>query len=54
VLINDLTFRVFIPTKGIRQRCPFSPLLFLLILKSLSREILEAKRIGAFKRYKYG
>jgi hypothetical protein len=53
VLRNDSTFGYFILTKGIRQGCPFSPLLFLLILKGLSSKILEAKRIGAFKRYKY-
>jgi len=43
VLINGSASEIFRPTRGLRQGCPMSPLLFLIIVEGLRRLILEAK-----------
>jgi hypothetical protein len=49
VLKNGSTLEFFRPTRGLKQGCPLSPLLFLLVAKPLSRALLEAKTFGDFK-----
>eukprot|EP00253_Pinus_taeda_P033361 PITA_33361 len=49
VLINGAASSFFKGQRGLRQGCPLSPLLFLLVAEGLSRLILEAKRTGLIK-----
>jgi hypothetical protein len=53
-LINGATSPFFSPKGGLRQECPLSPLLFLLVAKGLSRLIKEAYETGSFKGIKIG
>ena len=46
VLINGLPSDLFIISRGIRQGCPLSPLLFILIIESPSLMISNAARSG--------
>ena len=46
VLINGSPFGFFNATHGIRQSCPLSPLLFLLVIEGFSRLIGVAKKYG--------
>lgn len=39
---------------GLRQGCPLSPLLFLIVVEGLSRTLFEAKSYEAFKGIKNG
>jgi hypothetical protein len=48
VLINGAASPFFTSEKGLRQGCPLSPLLFLLVAEGLSRAILNAVRTGEF------
>jgi len=48
VLINGAALSFFTVTRGLRQCCPLSPLLFLLVVEGLSRAIIEAKARGKF------
>jgi hypothetical protein len=50
VLINGATSPFFTSEKGLRQGCPLSPLLFLLVVKGLSKVILNAVRTVEFQR----
>jgi len=43
ILINGSTFKFFKKYIGLRQGCHLAPLLFLLIVEGLSREVMEAK-----------
>ena len=46
ILINGSASARFNITRGIRQGCPLSPLLFLIVMEGLSRLIASAKRNG--------
>jgi hypothetical protein len=55
VLINVLASKFFNPSRGLRKLCPQSPLLFFIIVESLSMVILDAmKRMGAITEVKMG
>eukprot|EP00253_Pinus_taeda_P036400 PITA_36400 len=49
VLINGASSHFFKGQRGLRQGCPLSSLLFLLVAEGLSRLILEARRTGLIK-----
>lgn len=52
VLINGSASQFFHSERRLRQGCPLSPLLFLLIAKGLTRGIMEARRKGTFSGIK--
>lgn len=49
ILINGAATPFFKSFRGLRQGCPLSPLLFLLVAEGLSHLIRSAKREGAVK-----
>jgi len=49
VLINGYASSFFNVERGLRQGCPLSPLLFLLVVEGLGRALEEAKRWGKFQ-----
>jgi len=49
ILINGSASPFFHAERGLRQGCPMSPLLFLLVAEGLSRAIEEAKAHGEFQ-----
>lgn len=51
-LINGSISHSFQAERGIRQRCPLSPLLFLIVMKGLSRLIASEKRVGRLNSLK--
>lgn len=46
VLINDKTTYLFKVYKGLRQGCALSPLLFILVMDAISRNIIAMKEYG--------
>eukprot|EP01018_Ginkgo_biloba_P018081 Gb_04379 [translate_table: standard] len=54
LLINGSTSPFFKPTRGLRQGCPLSPYLFLLVVEGLSRAIKEAKSQRILQGIKVG
>lgn len=46
VLLNGEATPFFLSERGLRQGCPLSPLLFLLIMEGLSRSIIVAQNIN--------
>jgi len=52
VLVNGSPSNFFKCGRGLRQGCPLSPLLFLLVVECLSRLILKEKREGTFSGFK--
>jgi hypothetical protein len=52
VLINGSPTSFFKSHRGLRQGCPLSPLLFLLVIECLSRQIKKAVENGSFKGLK--
>ena len=53
VLFNGTPSDFSPSTRGIRQGCPLSPLLFILIIESLSKIILDAQQKGLIKVFQY-
>ena len=51
-MINGSPSNFFRASRGLRQGCPLSPFLFLLIVDALSRIIFYVKRTGSFKGIK--
>ena len=49
VLINGAASPFFHAGRGLRQGCPLSPLLFLLVAEGLSRFMLVSKAEGSFR-----
>ena len=49
VLINGAPSSFFHAKRGLRQGCPLSPLLYMLVVDGLKRAILDAKRRGLFE-----
>eukprot|EP00253_Pinus_taeda_P004922 PITA_04922 len=52
ILINGSASHYFHSERGLRQGCPLSPLLFLLVMEGLSRLIISASREGSLKGLK--
>jgi len=52
ILINGSPTEFFKSKRGIRQGCPLSPLLFLLVIEELRRQIKKASLDGSFKGLK--
>ena len=52
VLINGTPLNFFTATRGIRQGCPLSPLLFILVIEGLSLLIADAREHGLIKGIK--
>ena len=52
VIINGSASNFFRPSRGLRQGCPLSPFLFLLVAEALSKIIHKAKLDGAIKGIK--
>ena len=46
VLVNGIPSKFFLASRGIKQGCPLSPLLFILIIESLSMLIHDAQQRG--------
>ena len=53
VLVNGTPSEFFQATRGIRQGCPLSTLLFILIIESLNMIILDAQQKGLIKGFQY-
>jgi hypothetical protein len=52
ILINGSASPFFKAERGVRQGCPLSPLLFLLVVECLSHFLIEAKSVGNFRGIK--
>eukprot|EP00253_Pinus_taeda_P004952 PITA_04952 len=52
ILINGSASHFFHSERGLRQGCPLSPLLFLLVMEGLSRLIISATRNGTIRGLK--
>jgi len=48
VLINSVALLFFTAKRGLRQRCPLSPLLFLLVTEGLNRALTQETNITSF------
>ena len=53
ILVNGSPSDFFPATRGLRQGCPLSPLLFILVIESLSRIIMDAQQKGLIKGFQY-
>jgi hypothetical protein len=52
IFLNGSATKIFQAERGIRQGCPLSPLLFLLVVESISHFLNEAKVGGCFSGIK--
>ena len=52
-LVNGTPSEFFLASIGIRQGCPLFPLLFILIIESLSRIVMNAQHKGHIKGFQY-
>ena len=52
VLVNGTPSRFFAASRGIRQGCPLSPLLFILVIEGLSLLIVDAREHGLIRGIK--
>ena len=52
ILINGSASHFFHSERGLRQGCPLSPLLFLLVIEALSRLLISANREGSIRGLK--
>jgi len=50
VLINGITSPFYLAERGLRQGCPLSPLLFVIVVEGLSRLFLSSKDRGEFHK----
>lgn len=48
ILVNGCPTTFFQASRGLRQGCPMSPLLFILVIEGLSRLIHQARPEGSF------
>ena len=53
ILVNGSPSEFFLATRGLRQGCPLSPLLFILIIESLNRIIMDAQQKGLIKGFQF-
>eukprot|EP00253_Pinus_taeda_P010393 PITA_10393 len=49
ILVNGSPSKIFPPSRGLKQRDPLSPFLFILMMEGLGRSIKEAKFLGKIK-----
>ena len=54
LLINGAALSFFNAGRGLTQGCPLAPLLFLIVVEGLSRELLSAKECGIFHGISFG
>lgn len=54
ILINGLATNFFYVERGLKQGCPLSPLLFLLVMEGLIKLIIADRERGRFKCIKIG
>lgn len=46
-MVNDRPIEFFLATRGLRQGCPLSPFLYILMADSLSRKLTQEKQLGS-------
>ena len=54
LLINGVATSFFKSGRGLRQRCPLAPLLFLIVVEGLGRALLFAKDYGSYHGLSFG
>ena len=54
IIINGMTTNFVHPSRGLRQGCSLSPLLFILMMDALSIKIKRAAELGSFKGINIG